>query len=56
MANRFDGSSWGTAMLIEVDSGSTLNPQIDFDNNGNALAVWSQDDGSRFNILTNRFE
>jgi len=55
-ANRFDGSAWGIAELIETDdAGNALWPQIAFDNNGNALAVWTQDDGSRTNIMANRF-
>ena len=56
-ANRFDGSSWGSATLIETDNaGSATIPQIAIDDNGNALAVWSQYDGTRYNIWANRFE
>ena len=55
-ANRFNGSSWGTAELIETDNvGDAENPQIAFDNSGNALAVWQQYDDSRTNIWVNRF-
>ena len=55
-ANRFDGSNWGTAELIETDNaGDALWPQIAFDSNGNALAVWAQNDGVRYNIRANRF-
>ena len=55
--NRFNGSSWGTAELIETDNaGSAYNPQIAFDSTGNALAVWDQSDGARYNIWANRFE
>jgi len=55
--NRFDGSSWGSATLIESDNaGSAGSPQIAFDHSANALAVWEQDDGTRFNIWSNRFE
>jgi len=55
-ANRFDGSNWGTAELIETDNtGDALWPQIALDGNGNALAVWAQDDGTRTNIRVNRF-
>ncbi|MBL4712227.1 MAG: hypothetical protein JKX75_06975 [Gammaproteobacteria bacterium] len=50
------GSGWGTAVLIETDSaGSTKNPQIAVDNNGNALAVWGQSDGTRDNVMANRY-
>ena len=57
-ANRFDSSTntWGTAELIEADAGSAFSPQIAFDSNGNAMAVWYQHDGTRTNILANRFD
>jgi len=56
-ANRFDGTNWGNAALIESDNaGGARDPQIAFDNNGNALAVWRQNDGIRHNIRANRFE
>ncbi len=55
-ANRFNGSSWGVAELIETDNaGSTLWPQVAFDGNGNALVVWAQSDGTRYSIHANRF-
>ncbi len=57
-ANRYtaSSSSWGTATLIEADdTGNAFAPQISFDNNGNALAVWQQHDGSRYNIVANRY-
>ncbi|MBV1913759.1 MAG: hypothetical protein KUG72_00130 [Pseudomonadales bacterium] len=57
MANRFDGSSWGTAELIETDNaGNVSGPQIAFDASGNAHAVWAQHDGTRNNIWANRFD
>jgi len=56
-ANRFDGSSWGSATLIETDNaGNAYSPQIAIDSNGNALAVWQQYDGTRYNIWANRFD
>lgn len=55
-ANYYDGSSWGTPEIIETDnSGDASRPQIAIGNNGNAIAVWSQSDGTRNNIWTNRF-
>ncbi len=55
--NRFDGTSWGTAELIETDNaGDAESPQIAFDSSGNATAVWHQSDGTRNNIWSNRFE
>ena len=56
-ANRYtSGTGWGTAALIETDNaGSATNPQIAFDASGNALAVWTQSDGTRNNIWANRY-
>jgi hypothetical protein len=57
-ANRFAAGSgtWGTAQLIETDNaGGALLPQIAMDANGNAIAVWHQSDGTRYNIWGNRF-
>ena len=49
--------AWGTAALIESDNaGNALTPQITFGASGNALAVWYQSDGTRYNIWANRFE
>ena len=57
-ANRYTSDvGWGTVALIEMDnSGSAINPRIAIDANGNALAVWSQRDGTRYNIVANRFD
>jgi hypothetical protein len=56
-ANRFSpGTGWGAAELIEIDNaGDAYRPQIAFDASGNALAVWRQYDGMRYNIWANRF-
>jgi hypothetical protein len=56
-ANRYTaGSGWGSAALIETDNaGPALHPQVAFDPDGNALAVWYQSDGSRYNIVANRY-
>ena len=57
-ANRFTATtnSWGTATLIETDNaGSARSPKLAYDIGGNALAVWHQSDGTRFNIWANRF-
>jgi len=46
----------GTAQLIETDdSGDAMAPQVAYDGSGNALAVWSQWDGARYNIYANRY-
>ena len=49
-------SGWGIAGVIETDSAGTANyPQIDIDASGNAIAVWSQHDGTRYNVMSNRY-
>ena len=57
-ANRYlPGSGWGTAELIETeDLGDAEFPQIAVDPDGNAIAVWYQDDGTRINVWANRLE
>ena len=57
-SNRYTaGSGWGTPELIEADdTGGAECPQIAFDAAGNALAVWRQFDGVRYNIWSNRYE
>jgi hypothetical protein len=48
--------NWGTAVLIESDNtGDAAYPQIAIDTTGNAIAVWEQFDGSRYNIKANRY-
>jgi hypothetical protein len=43
-------------VLIETDdAGSAIAPQIALDAAGNALAVWTQSDGTRDNIWSNRY-
>lgn len=56
-SNRYTpGSGWGTAGLIETDNaGSSNTPEISVDSSGNFIAVWSQDDGTRYNIWSNRY-
>ena len=57
-ANRYVvGTGWGNATLIETDNaGDGAPPQIAMDGDGNALAVWLQSDGTRYNVWANRFE
>jgi len=60
-ANRFvqgsgPGSGWGVAQLLESDdAGGAFNPAVAADATGNAIGVWLQSDGVRFNVLQNRF-
>lgn len=49
----FADKVWGTAQLIETDSGFALFAQVGVDGSGNAVAVWWQRDGARSNIWAN---
>ncbi len=55
-ANRYDPTTgWGTAELIETnDSGAATSPQIIVAGD-RALAVWSQHDGTIYNIWANSY-
>lgn len=59
-ANRYvAGAGWGTAVLIETDNaGTTYDPQVAVDGRGNAVAVWMQDNATRYapDIWANRYE
>lgn len=48
--------AWGTAQLLETDNagGATI-PQVAVDGSGNAVVVWEQSDGTRFNIVANHY-
>lgn len=56
-ANRYTaGTGWIGAGLIENnDTGDATTPQVAIDGSDNAVAVWSQSDGSVYSIWTNRF-
>ena len=56
-SNRFTKSSnsWGTEEMIEIEGESAFQPQIAIDQNGDAIAVWEQSDGTIYNIYSNRF-
>jgi hypothetical protein len=57
-ANRYSSSgTWGVAARIETTIGNTLGCRVAVDNNGNAIAVWDQNDGNIAfaNIWTNRY-
>ncbi|MFH0775650.1 MAG: hypothetical protein V2A53_09230 [bacterium] len=50
-ANRYvSGTGWGSATLIEGDTGNAEYPQVALDTSGNGIAVWYQYDGTRYNI------
>lgn len=55
-SNRYTaGTGWGTAELIETAGGDAAYPEIAIDASGNALAVWSQNGGTYYNIISNRY-
>ena len=56
-ANRYvTGTGWAGAALIETDDTSAANsPQVAVDSQGNAFAVWYQNDGTTWNIWANRY-
>lgn len=50
-----DGA-WSTGQRIETDdAGDAWSPDVAMDSDGNALAVWYQSDGRRFNAWANRY-
>lgn len=57
-ANRYTASNdtWGgEQLLVDGATGSVDNPQIAVDGEGNAIAVWSQDDGDNYSIYAKRY-
>ena len=49
-ARYLGGIGWTTPELIETDdTGNALDSQVGVDADGNAIAVWEQFDGTRFN-------
>jgi hypothetical protein len=55
-SNRYvAGTGWETAKLVETHEGDALNPQVAVDGVGNAVVVWQQSDGTRYNIWSNRY-
>ena len=49
-------TTWGSAVNIENDNlGSAYLPDVILDKNDNATAVWIHFDGTRRNVLTNRY-
>lgn len=56
-ANRYvAGTGWGGAVLLETEDGGDAGaPSIAIDPSGNAIAAWSQHDGSRSNAVANHY-
>jgi hypothetical protein len=57
-ANRYTQSGgWASAKLVETnDIDHARDPQIALDAKGNAITVWRQNDGTRYNIWANHFK
>jgi hypothetical protein len=55
-SNRYvAGSGWDTPELITDYTGAAYQLQVAVDGSGNAVAVWAQSNGSRYNIWSNRY-
>jgi parallel beta-helix repeat protein len=48
-------TGWGGAKLLETTSGNASTPQVAVSANGNAMAVWQQDDGTYYNIYARSY-
>ena len=48
-------NTWGTAKLLETASGYAYSPQIAMDDEGDAMAVWRQNDGSADSIYAAKY-
>lgn len=61
-ANRYDydavsgTGTWGSAAPIELGAGDTGYTRIAVHASGAALAIWGQDDGSRYRLWANRYD
>jgi hypothetical protein len=51
-----DWGDWGDAELIETGDGDAYSPEVAVDEDGNAIAVWRQWDGTNSNIWSNRYD
>jgi hypothetical protein len=49
------GLGWGVPERLETTMGDAFEPEIAADASGNALAVWTQFDGTNYNTLSSRY-
>ncbi|MBZ2169065.1 Ig-like domain-containing protein [Marinobacter sp. F4216] len=49
------GVGWGSAEPIEIGDDNAYGPEVAVDESGNAIAVWTQKDGTQFSMYSNRF-
>jgi Bacterial Ig-like domain len=56
-ASRYNASTktWGSPELLETQDGAAAVPRIAVDGLGRAVAVWTQSDGNRVNVVANNF-
>src|SRR5262249_46361128 len=55
-SNRYTaGSGWGTPVQIDPNTNAATTVDIAMDSNGNALAAWTQFDGTYERIWSNRY-
>ena len=56
-ANRFAGGAWGNEVRIETNAGGrdASTGDIAVDPSGNAMAIWTENDGIRDNVAVNRY-
>jgi hypothetical protein len=55
-ANTYGPSTgWGTPEPLQRSGETASWPHVAFDHDGNAIAVWTQDDGATYNIWANRY-
>ena len=49
-------TGWGAAEQIDMGTGTAYSPRVEMDPGGNAMAVWSENDGVQWKIYARRFE
>lgn len=55
-AARYDRTNgWEAATLLDSGQGAGISSHIGFDTQGNAMAVWSEFDGTRYNVWARRY-
>src|SRR5437867_4000312 len=56
VTNRFlPGAGWGAPVTVEAKPGWASEPKIAVDRSGDAIAIWSQEDGLQYNVWANRY-
>ncbi|MCU0799876.1 MAG: hypothetical protein MUC62_09445 [Candidatus Thermoplasmatota archaeon] len=56
LANRYSKEDgWGIPQLIERTNEDVDDPHVGMDRYGNAIAIWKQYDGARYNVWSNRY-